>query len=114
MIDELCESCIGKTTTTQCKNCNTKYIQIAIKQLDEFIKAHKSNLSQYIFFINTLYIDIIKTALNYDLTKNLDIRFISILNKKEMCVIIDKKSIDWGNINIDYNYMESEEIESGK
>lgn len=31
-----------------------------------------------------------------------------------MCVIIDKKSIDWGNINIDYNYIESEEIESGK
>lgn len=110
MIDELCESCIGKTTTTQCKNCNTKYIQIAIKQLDEFIKAHKSNLSQYIFFINNLYRDKLKDVLYQNMATNLDIRFISLLNTDELCIIVDKKLVDWGNINIDYKYEESEEI----
>lgn len=110
MIDELCKGCIKRTTVTQCVNCSINCTKSAINQLYEFIEVHKSNLTQYIFFINNLYRDKLKDVLYQNMATNLDIRFISLLNTDELCIIVDKKLVDWGNINIDYKYEESGEI----
>ena len=114
VMKDLCENCTGKTTTIQCINCTTYKLKNAIKQLDEFIEAHKSNLTQYILYINNLYADILKNSLDYNLIPNLEIRYISLLTDKEVCIIVDKKLFDWGDINVDYKYIEINESEENE
>lgn len=96
-----CKSCNKKTTTTDCFNCSTSKLKSTIKELDEFIEAHKSNLSQFILYINSIYYQQIKSASNLNLDL-IECRLNSNIENDVVFIIIDKSKFDWGNIGIDF------------
>lgn len=98
---KVCDTCYKKATTSGCLNCSTNKIKSAAFELDEFLERNKSNLSKYFIFINTLYFNVLKSVLKFNLDTILDIiRPTNMLNNNEICVIVDKKELDWGNINL--------------
>ena len=98
---EQCKYCIRKTTTSGCINCNIFRMKRAIDEFDEFLEAHKSNLSQFILYINNDYYDTLIKALKFDLSKNIDIRISNNLETNQVCVIVDKTALDWGDIYLE-------------
>ena len=98
---EQCKCCIRKTTTSGCINCNIFKIKNAINELDEFLEAHKSDLSQFILYINNDYYITLINALKFDLSKNIDIRVTTNLETNQVCIILDKKAFDWGDIYLE-------------
>lgn len=101
-----CESCNSKTTTTGCFNCSTFKLKSTIKELDEFIEAHKSNLSQFILYINSIYYPKVKSVLNLEIiAPELEYRVNSAIENDVIFIMVDKQYFDWGDI-----YLEMGEI----
>ena len=97
---KVCDTCFKKVTTVGCLDCKVNKIKSAANELDEFLIANKSNLSQYVLFINTLYYTTLKSVLNFNLDTILDkIKLINLMGTNEVCIIVDIKKLDWGNIN---------------
>lgn len=94
-----CIDCYDKTTTTGCFKCDIFKIKSAIQELYDFIESHKSNLSQYIFFINDKYYKQIESSLNFNLSV-VDITISKRLEDNQICVVVDKKELDWGDFYI--------------
>lgn len=97
-----CKHCYKKATTTGCFTCNTYRIKSAVNELNDFIKAHKSNLSQFILYINTIYYPKVKSVLKLELNApDLEIRHNTLMENNVVFIIIDKKAFDWGDIYLD-------------
>ena len=97
---KVCDTCYKKVTTQGCLGCKVNKIKSAAKELDEFLEQNKSNLSQYILFINTFYYPTLKSVLNFNLDTILNkIRLLNLMETNEVCIIVDIKKLDWGNIN---------------
>lgn len=102
-----CKQCKDKLTTSGCVSCNIWSIKKPIQELDLFLESHKSNLSQFIFYINQDYYNDIKNVLNFDLnTINLEIRVTPMMETNQLVIIVDKKKLDWGNVGIERWYLD--------
>lgn len=67
-----CDTCIQKTYTTSCFNCEVYKVKRAIRQLqNEIIKLKTSNknLSDYCVFIHNKYFNMITDMINFDKIK---------------------------------------------
>ena len=93
LIEKQIPMCLG------CMNC---IVKTPIKELNEFIESHKSNLNQFILYINKSYYKQFKNVLNLHLEELYDIRITDLIEDNTMFVIIDRKLFDWGNIGIDF------------
>lgn len=96
-----CDSCYKKATTSGCFTCKTYKIKKAVRNLNEFLEENKSNLSQFILYINTIYYQQIKSASNLNLDL-IECRLNSNIENDVVFIIIDKSKFDWGNIGIDF------------
>jgi hypothetical protein len=92
--------CVKKKITLCNSDCKLYEITKCVNNINEFIEAHKSNLDRFIFYFNTDYYYLIECVLNLDLIVSEDIRITPLLENHQICVIIDRKMLDWGDVNI--------------
>ena len=95
---DICTNCYNKAST-KCINCK---IRTPIDKLNKFIDDHKSNLSQFILYINEDYSFNIINNLKSNLDDIYDIRTTNMLESNTVFVIVDRKLFDWGDIGVDF------------
>ena len=101
MFERICNKCPKKATTECWTDCKYFNIMIQITKFNKFVEEHKLTIKNYLFVFNDLYYDDIKSCLNLNLVSDYD-KFVlnNILKDDEICIIINKYSMDWGDIKI--------------
>ena len=98
-----CNSCIGKSTTSDCLNCTNNKLKNGINNIKEFVSEIDNKMNKmpnYIFYFNVLYYQEISKLVNLSLIPQNRIIVTSALPDDELGIIVDVDKIDWGNIYI--------------
>ena len=74
----------------------------SLRELEDYLIGNKSNLGDFIIFINDKYYTEVKNALISNLKgieDNIQIRLISnyLIEDNQLAIIVNKKALDWGN-----------------